>query len=235
MKQKIKAKTHGITRLGLSNWSDSEKQAINEIAGAFEFRENFNLSEQVLRASHSIKYISAMMQSNPNTDQKREYIQEIALTLNYLMILLSIGKMGSSIKDELAPQIEVEFDDLTDILHGLNASLFKVLQNLDKSQNKEIEQNSESPELPTKAQLKKMAIEYLCRVFLIGSSLKPTVTSDPIQNSYGGNLFNFIIQIKPFFEAKTGIRLGAPNSIGKNLFEIRKNELQNLKKVKVKN
>lgn len=230
MKQKIKAKTHGITRVGLSNWSDTEKQAINEIAINFQFHENFNLPEQVLRASHSIKYISVMMHSSPNLGQKTEYIQEMILTLNHFIILFSLGKMGESIKDALTPHLEIEFYDLTDILHGLNDSLFKTLKNIDTPQ-KEEEQNSES-DLLTKAQLKKIALEHLCRVFLMGSSLHPTLTTDIDSNKTKGELFEFIIKIKPFFEMQSGIELGSDSSIGRDLFGARKAAIKNRKKSK---
>lgn len=231
MKQKIKAKTHGITRVGLSNWSDAEKQAINEIAINFQFRENFNLSEQVLRASHSIKYISVMMHLSPNVEQKTEFIQEMILTLNHFMILFSLGKMGESIKNALTPHLEIEFYELTDMLHGLNGSLFKTLKNIDTPQNKEEEQNSES-DLPRKAQLKKIALEYLCRVFLMGSSLHPTLTTDIDSNKTKGELYEFIIKIKPFFEMQSGIKLGSDSYIGRDLFDARKEAVKNCKKSK---
>jgi hypothetical protein len=231
MKQKIKAKTHGITRVGLSSWLAPEKQAINEIARNFQFRENFNLPEQVLRASHSIKYISVMMHSSPNVEQTTEYIQEMILTLNHFIILFSLGKMGESIKDALTPHLEIEFYDLTDILHGVNEALFKTLKNIDTPQNKEEEQNSES-DLLTKAQLKKMALEHLCLVFLMGSSLHPTLTTDIDSNKTKGELYEFIIKIKPFFEMQSGIELGSDSSIGRDLFDARKKAVKNCKKSK---
>lgn len=229
MKLKIKAKNHGITKLNFNGWSESEEQAIKDIGRNFKFRENFNLPEQVLRASHSIKHSAAILKSNPSVEEKKAYIQEMLLLINGLITLSSIGRMGKSIKNELEMELEIQPDDLNDIFHSVNNSLLKALKNINEPKDKERKIHSKNDEFPTKAELKKIATEYLCRIFLIGSSVDSTLTTDTNSNKNKGNLYQFLIEIKPFFEIKSGIKLGTNASIGRNSFDARKNAIENLK------
>jgi hypothetical protein len=233
MKFKIKAKSHGITRLNITNWSRPEIQALKALSKEFKFYKNFNFPEQLLRASHSIKHIAAMTTEKPNTKEKIAYIQEVLFAANHLTILLSMDRMGISIKDELIPWLEVEFDDLSELLHSLNSALWKAFKNLNKKTRKKLNKSTEEESSLRKKELRKLALEYLCRIFIIGSPLEPTLTTNSDSSKITGTLYQFLIKTKPFFEMNSGIKLGRDSSIGRDAFNARK-AAQKFKKIKVK-
>lgn len=232
MKLKIKAKSHGLTKLNITDWSISEIQALKVLSKEFKFYKHMNLSEQLLRASHLIKNIAAKIKVNPTNKEKIAYFQEVLLTTNHLMILLSIGRMGKSIKDEVISSSEVKFDCLTEMLHSFNDFSWKTFKNLNKKTRENPNKSTEEDGYLRKKELKKLALEYLCQIFIIGSSLEPSLTTNTDSSKITGNLYQFLIKIKPFFEMRSGIKLGSCSSIGRDAFNARKAAHINLKKSK---
>ena len=178
-----------------------------------------------------MKLIS-LPKSNPKTKGKIAYTQETLLTVSNLITLLSTNLMGKSIRDELNQHLDIKLNDFTEILHDVSVSLFQYLKSLASQPTKRTGEHPDTYDFFTKKELKELALMNLCRIFIIGSQLEPTLTTDTGSSKNTGNLYQFLIEIKPFFEIKSGIKLGSNTSIGRNSFDARKAAVESLQKSK---
>ncbi len=197
-------------------WTDEEIQELKKIHETFKFGD-FDLKKKFLEGVNLAKGLGCFTKSNPGYKEKIQIKLSIWERANELSDAISLSKIGIDITKEISAHINL--DELIEILAKLQLACYSsVLTNPSKRYGS-LPKNDETK---NKKGFKHDILLYLRNIFIEGSSLEPTLYTDnySISEKHKGNLYEFMISIKPLFEKKSGIKLGKNSTIAGYLFEM---------------
>lgn len=229
--KKIDELSYGICTLQAINpWSDTESLNIEAIQKKYEFK-SYNLAENLYKKISAVASIPQVIKCNPSEEEQIDYIDELLDTFSYSNELLSDGKMGARIRKRIIaglPNGAKTFEDLDVLMSQMKLACTQarmgikhaILSRPAQRPPNSLPKNSDTNRIKS---LKKALLRCLCDVFIEGSSLPATHGTDAYsdEHAYIGNLYNFIIEIKPLLEKKLEIKLGTSATIGRYLNDIR--------------
>ncbi|HGO6722123.1 TPA: hypothetical protein ACK8S1_000047 [Legionella pneumophila] len=209
-------------------WSDEEAQQIELIQIKYQFR-SYDLALKLLEKINALKGITEVIKCNPSNKEQLAYLQEFQGAADWLRDLNNENKMGRTIKNRLLkhsqnPSTLKNLDKLLDEVDSVLTQSIMAIK-YEKSNHS----NNNSNTLPknddgyNKKTIIKPLLHCLCSVFLEGSVMPPTHGTDAYSDEYPpkGNLYNFIMDLRPILKKRFSVKIGTPKTIGRYLNDIK--------------
>jgi hypothetical protein len=230
--KKINEVMYGIRTMPAEKfWSDEEAQQIELIQIKYQFH-NYDLALKLLEKINALIGIAEVIKCNPSNKEQLAYLEEYQGSADWLRELNNENKMGKIIKNRLikhspSPSTLKNLDKLlAEVDLVLTQSIMAIrYENLNYSNDNNSNTLPKNDDGNNKKTIIKPLLNCLCLIFIEGSVLPPTHGTDAYSDEYAhkGNLYDFIMDLRPILKKRLGVKIGTPKTIGRYLNDIKSN------------